>query len=99
MQGSRGKAMWMFRAKKSRKPNVEQAEDLTEQGIFFGQRNLFSGRDLVFFDTTSIYFEGHGGEELGRKAFSKDHPPGSQADGGGAVTCQCHAHEHLAPVH
>lgn len=35
----------------------------------------FTGLDLVFFDTTSIYFEGEGGEALGQKGHSKDHRP------------------------
>ena len=35
-------------------------KDLIEESIFFDQRDLFSGLDLVFFDTTSIYFEGKG---------------------------------------
>lgn len=30
---------------------------------------------LVFFDTTSIYFEGRGGESIGRHGHSKDHRP------------------------
>jgi transposase len=34
---------------------------------------LFSELDLVFFDTTSIYFEGKGGQELGEFGHSKDH--------------------------
>jgi hypothetical protein len=50
-------------------------KDLVEEEIFFDQRNLFSGLDLVFFDTTSIYFEGNGGESLGKKGLSKDHRP------------------------
>jgi len=50
-------------------------KDLIEEEIFFDHRDLFSGLDLVFFDTTSIYFEGHGGEGLGKKGFSKDHRP------------------------
>jgi hypothetical protein len=29
------------------------------------RRDLFTGLDLVFFDTTSIYFEGSGGESMG----------------------------------
>ena len=36
---------------------------------------MFSGLDLVFFDTTSIYFEGQGGETIGKRGFSKDHRP------------------------
>ena len=31
--------------------------------------------DIVFFDTTSIYFEGQGGETIGRHGHSKDHRP------------------------
>lgn len=50
-------------------------KDLIEESIFYDQRNLFSGLDLVFFDTTSIYFEGQGGETIGRRGFSKDHRP------------------------
>jgi len=50
-------------------------KDLVEEEMFFDQRNLFSGLDLVFFDTTSIYFEGNGGETLGKKGLSKDHRP------------------------
>jgi transposase len=49
-------------------------KDLIEESIFFDQRDLFSGLDLVFFDTTSIYFEGQGGN-LGQRGFSKDHRP------------------------
>jgi transposase len=36
---------------------------------------LFSGLDIVFFDTTSLYFEGEGGETLGHYGHSKDHRP------------------------
>jgi transposase len=48
-------------------------KDLIEEGIFFEHRDLFTGLDLVFFDTTSIYFEGSGGERIGQKGHSKDH--------------------------
>jgi len=50
-------------------------KDLIEESIFFDQRDLFSGLDMVFFDTTSIYFEGQGGETIGKRGFSKDHRP------------------------
>jgi len=50
-------------------------KDLIEEGIFFERRDLFTGLDLVFFDTTSLYFEGAGGEILGQKGHSKDHRP------------------------
>lgn len=49
-------------------------KDLIEESVFFDQRNLFSSLDLVFFDTTSIYFEGQGGT-IGKRGFSKDHRP------------------------
>jgi len=50
-------------------------KDLIEEILFLHNRHLFSGLDLVFFDTTSIYFEGSGGEQLGERGFSKDHRP------------------------
>lgn len=40
--------------------------------MFLRNRNLFSGLNLVFFDTTSIYFEGNGGESLGQYGYSKE---------------------------
>jgi transposase len=48
-------------------------KDLIEERIFFERRDLFTGLDLVFFDTTSIYFEGEGGETIGQKGHSRDH--------------------------
>jgi transposase len=50
-------------------------KDLIEEEMFFRRRDLFTGLDMVFFDTTSIYFEGLGGEGLGHKGHSKDHRP------------------------
>jgi transposase len=50
-------------------------KDLIEESIFLDRRDLFTGLDLVFFDTTSIYFEGSGGESMGQKGYSKDHRP------------------------
>lgn len=50
-------------------------KDLIEEGLFFERRDLFTGLDLVFFDTTSIYFEGEGGETIGQKGHTKDHRP------------------------
>lgn len=46
-----------------------------EQKLFLRRRDLFTTADLVFFDTTSIYFEGSGGQTLGRYGKSKDHRP------------------------
>ena len=50
-------------------------KDRIEELMFFSKRDLFSELELVFFDTTSIYFEGHGGQSLGQRGFSKDHRP------------------------
>jgi len=46
-----------------------------EERLFSHRRTLFTKADLVFFDTTSIYFEGMGGETLGQFGHSKDHRP------------------------
>jgi transposase len=50
-------------------------KDLVEEGLFQKRRDLFTGLDFVFFDTTSIYFEGQGGDTIGNKGHSKDHRP------------------------
>jgi len=49
-------------------------KDLIEEHIFRNHRDLFTKLDLVFFDTTSIYFEGNG-DGIGQRGFSKDHRP------------------------
>ena len=48
-------------------------KDQIEEGLFHRRRDLFSELALVFYDTTSIYFEGRGGETLGQYGHSKDH--------------------------
>ena len=50
-------------------------KDLVEEELFDRRRDLFTTLDMVFFDTTSIYFEGQGGESMGQHGFSKDHRP------------------------
>jgi len=50
-------------------------KDVIEEDLFLSRRDLFSGLDCVFFDTTSIYFEGAGGETIGELGHSKDHRP------------------------
>jgi transposase len=50
-------------------------KDLIEEELFARHRDLFSDLDLVFFDTTSIYFEGEGGQTIGQRGHSKDHRP------------------------
>ncbi|MFZ2447721.1 MAG: IS1634 family transposase [Syntrophobacteraceae bacterium] len=69
-------------------------KDLIEEQLFRGQRHLFQGLDPAFFDTTSFYFEGEGGEAIGARGYSKDHRPdlnqvvvGVVLDGQGRPIC------------
>jgi transposase len=55
---------------------------------------LFSTLEVVFFDTTSLYFEGEGGQEIGQYGHSKDSRPdlkqmivGAILDGSGKPIC------------
>lgn len=50
-------------------------KDVIEEKLFQRRADLFSALSMVFFDTTSIYFEGDGGEETGSLGHSKDHRP------------------------
>jgi hypothetical protein len=69
-------------------------KDRIEEGLFQRRRDLFTHLQVVFFDTTSIYFEGEGGAELGQYGHSKDHRPdlyqmivGAVLDGEGRPIC------------
>jgi hypothetical protein len=69
-------------------------KDVIEEQLFTRRRDLFSELDIVFFDTTSLYFEGEGGETLGQHGYSKDHRPdlhqlvvGAVLDGEGRPIC------------
>jgi len=69
-------------------------KDRFEELLFARRRDLFSELELVFFDTTSLYFEGEGGIELGQYGKSKDHRPdrkqmilGVVVDGEGRPVC------------
>jgi hypothetical protein len=48
-------------------------KDQIEEVLFTQTRDLFTSLELVFFDTTSIYFEGESGETIGQYGHSKDH--------------------------
>ena len=50
-------------------------KDVIEESLFARRRNLFTGLSLAFFDTTSLYFEGEGGQSIGQRGFNKDHRP------------------------
>ena len=69
-------------------------KDAIEERLFARRRDLFTGLDMVFFDTTSIYFEGAGGQSLGQNGHSKDHRPDLKQmvaamvmEGGGRPLC------------
>jgi hypothetical protein len=69
-------------------------KDRIEEQVFAHGRDLFTALDVVFFDTTSVYFEGAGGDELGQYGHSKDHRPdekqmvvGAVLDGAGRPVC------------
>jgi hypothetical protein len=50
-------------------------KDRIEEALFERRRDLFSELSVVFMDTTSLRFEGAGGESLGQRGHSKDHRP------------------------
>jgi transposase len=65
-------------------PETEQAartlaprcvKDLIEEELFARRRDLFSELSVVFMDTTTLYFEGRGGDTLGQRGHSKDYRP------------------------
>lgn len=69
-------------------------KDRIEEELFAYRRDLFTELQLVFFDTTSIYFEGDGGQDIGQRGYSKDHRPdlyqmivGAVLDGQGRPIC------------
>jgi hypothetical protein len=69
-------------------------KDAIEEDLFARRRDLFSEVEIVFFDTTALYFEGHGGESIGQYGHSKDHRPdlrqmvvGAVLDGEGRPIC------------
>jgi len=68
-------------------------KDVIEEEIFLLIGTCLPG-SILFFDTTSIYFEGKGGETIGKRGHSKDHRPdlkqivvGAVVDDGGRPIC------------
>ena len=75
-------------------PSPRRTKDLIEEELFARRRSLFSALDLVFFDTTSLFFTGNGGDTLGQYGKSKDHRSdckqmvlGMVIDGDGVPVC------------
>lgn len=69
-------------------------KDRFEEHWFLDRQDLFSELTLAFFDTTSLYFVGAGGQTLGQLGKSKDHCPechqlvvGLVLDGEGTPLC------------
>jgi len=69
-------------------------KDAIEEQLFARRRDLFTELEVVFFDTTTLYFEGQGGDQLGQHGHSKDHRPdelqmvvGAVLDGAGRPIC------------
>ncbi len=55
-------------------------KDVVEERLFAYRRDLLTRLDLVFMDTTSLYFEGAGGQTLGRARLQQGSSSGSAAD-------------------
>ena len=49
--------------------------DAIEEALCRHRKSLFGTLSVAFFDTTSLYFEGHGGATLGQRGHSKDFRP------------------------
>lgn len=50
-------------------------KDKIEKLLWVQRQDLFNNLSVVFFDTTSLYFEGAGGQSLGQRGHSKDSRP------------------------
>jgi hypothetical protein len=69
-------------------------KDKIEKSLWVERQDLFNNLSVVFFDTTSLYFEGAGGPSLGQRGHSKDSRPdlaqmvvGVALDGQGEPLC------------
>ena len=69
-------------------------KDQIEKSLWVERQDLFNNLSVVFFDTTSLYFEGAGGPSLGQRGHSKDSRPdlaqvvvGVVLDGQGEPLC------------
>ncbi len=50
-------------------------KDLIEEALFQRNRDLLTEVDVAFFDTTTLFFEGEGGDTLGQRGHNKDGHP------------------------
>lgn len=70
--------LWLFwvrscqqRNKWARRRFPRCVKDRMEGGALSERQDLFNSLELVFFDTTSIYFEGEGGQTLGQRGHNR----------------------------
>jgi hypothetical protein len=54
-------------------PDGRHTTDAIEEALYQHRQDLFGEVSVAFFDTTSLYFEGAGGQTLGRYGHSKDY--------------------------
>ena len=64
-------------------------KDDIEEALFARRRDLFGELSVAFLDTTSLSFEGQGGQTLGRRGHSKDFRPDLHQMVVGIVMDQC----------
>jgi hypothetical protein len=55
--------------------HTRHCTDAIEEMLYQHRKSLFGAISVAFFDTTSLYFEGHGGATLGQRGHSKDFRP------------------------
>ena len=77
---------WLGEALDERKPDPmfpRRVKDLIEEELFARRRDLFTDLDLVFFDTTSLFFTGDGGRNA--RSVRQEQRPSQrlQTDGAG----------------
>ena len=60
-------------ARRGDRPTAATTTDAIEEALYRHRQELFGEVSIAFFDTTSLYFEGAGGETLGQLGHSKDY--------------------------
>jgi transposase len=98
VEGTQTSAVVAAKSKSSRGPTPiyrwQGLKDKIEKSLWVERQDLFNNLSVVFFDTTSLYFEGAGGPSLGQRGHSKDSRPdlaqvvvGVVLDGQGEPLC------------
>jgi transposase len=98
VEGTQTSAEVPAKSKSSRGPTPiyrwHGLKDKIEKSLWVERQDLFNNLSVVFFDTTSLYFEGAGGPSLGQRGHSKDSRPdlaqvvvGVVLDGQGEPLC------------